>query len=449
MTLGRHLRWGLLLAALFVASCGGADAHLEESLATALEGSLAGGSLFVGLGVAALGGLLTALTPCVYPLIPITVRYFGGINRDGVSSRRVVLLAAVYVLGMMLLYAALGTLFASFGGVFGSFLGNGWVTGALAVFCAAMGASMLGAFTIQLPPALATRLSRVGGESVGGALLMGGVSGLIAAPCTGPILGVILAVIASTGDAAGGFGLMLAFGLGLGLPFLVLAIFANSLTRLPRGGRWMEEVKVVMAAAMFVVAVYFARLASIGLDDALSNVEAALPLGIFLLLVGIAAAVLLLRPASARAERLARWSGAVLIAAGVALLIFSAPDASVIPGGTPISWLTSHDGGLARARAEGRPVMIDFSAEWCLGCKDLEDKTFADARVRTEARRFVAIKLAQEEHADVIDELWEHYGVRGLPTVLFIDSQGRVLRRPRVTGFVHAERFAELMARVH
>jgi thiol:disulfide interchange protein DsbD len=337
---------------------------------------------------------------------------------------------------------------ASFGGVFGSFLGNPWVVGAIALFCAAMGASMLGAFTIQLPPTLATRLSSLGGNTVGGAFIMGLVSGSIAAPCTGPVLGVILAVIAAKGALLGGFALMLAFGLGLGAPFVALAIFAESLGRLPRGGRWMELVKVAMGSAMFVVAVYFARLGWPALDDALASFEAALAWGVGLGMVGLVAMVLLLRPAAPRAEAIARWSSVVLLTVAASLLLFSEPDQTILPGGEPIAWSSQLDEALARARAEGRPVMIDFSADWCLGCKDLDDQTFVDERVRAEARRFVSVKLAEEEHEETIEAVWDRYGVRGLPTVLFIDSEGRVLKTPRVTGFVHAQRFAELMARV-
>ncbi|MEZ4271309.1 MAG: cytochrome c biogenesis protein CcdA [Myxococcota bacterium] len=207
-----------------------AGEDLQTSLAGMLEGSLADGTLWLALGSAWLGGFLTALTPCVYPLIPVTVRYFGAMDT---SRSRVIVLATLYVLGMTLLYATLGTAFASANKVFGSFLSVGWVVISLAIFCAAMGASMLGAFTMALPASLNTKLSTLGGNSMGGAIAMGLVVGLIAAPCTGPVLSVLLTVVASSGRLVLGFGLMTCFGLGLGLPFLLLAIFSAAFRAFP------------------------------------------------------------------------------------------------------------------------------------------------------------------------------------------------------------------------
>jgi thioredoxin:protein disulfide reductase len=412
-----------------------------ERLAAALQGSLGAGELGFALGAAWLGGLLTALTPCVYPLIPVTIRYFGASRIE--SRRAAIRLAAIYVAGMTLLYAVLGTAFASLNVVFGSFLANAYVAGGIALFCIAMGASMLGAFTLGLPAGLNTRLSQLGGQSPAGAFVMGLVSGVIAAPCTGPVLAVILTLVATNGGAPLGFLLMTAFGLGLGLPFMLIAIFSGSLARLPQSGVWMEVIKVVLAAAMFVVGLYFLRFAIPPLRDWFDTIPSASFAGLVLLVAGAFAAGMYLHLFDSR--EYAGWLkavGLVLLTLGSSFVFLSknVPDT--------ILWETSHDRGLSLARELGRPVMIDFTADWCVACKELDRETYVDPRVRAEAGRFVSLRIDATTIDDGMQTLFERYTIMGLPTVIFIDSDGKVLADPRITGFVEADRFSEMMAKV-
>src|SRR3954470_2998592 len=199
-------------------------------------------------------GLLTALTPCVYPMIPITISIFGA--KTGVSRGRALALATFYVAGIAVMFGALGTVFALLGKAFGTFLANPWVIVPLAVFFVAMGLSMFGAFELALPTALQDRLSRVGGRGFGGAFLMGLVGGIIAAPCTGPPLAGILAYVATTRDAVRGFLLMATYAGGIGIPFWAIAGFSMSL---PRSGRWMESVKSVLGIALIAAALYYLK----------------------------------------------------------------------------------------------------------------------------------------------------------------------------------------------
>jgi len=417
-----------------------AEAALDESLASSLRGFLDGGQLWLAFTAAFIGGVLTSLTPCVYPLIPITVRYFGAMNAP---RRRVVVLASLYVLGMIVLYAVLGTIFAASNVVFGSFLANPWVVSGIAAFCIAMGASMLGAFTLQLPAGLNTKLSQVGGQGPGGAIAMGLVSGLIAAPCTGPVLAVILAVIASTGALFIGFWLMVFFGLGLGLPFLFLAIFSS---RMPSGGYWMEVIKAILAAAMFIVAVYFLRFAWPGLAQLISDVPAPMWIGAVLIVAGLGFAAVMLNMLASGSARVPRLLAVFLTTVGVSLAIFG--DGHSVAAGEEIAWLAGHDDGISRARQEGKPVMIDFTADWCQACKELDRETYVDTKVVAEAERFVNLKLDATEEDDAMNALFEKYKVLGLPTVVFIDSNGKILDDPRVTGFVPPKRFLKLMRAV-
>lgn len=416
-----------------------------QRIAESLQGSLASGQLFIALAASFAGGLLTAFTPCVYPLIPITIRYFGGMQKVG--RGRVVLRAVVYVLGMVVLYAALGTIFASSGKVFGSFLASRWVLVLIAGFCVAMGLSMLGLFSLQLPSGLNTRLSQVGGQGVGGAFAMGLVSGLIAAPCTGPVLAVILTLIAATGAVSTGFALMVAFGLGLGLPFLVLALFSGALARVPSGGGWMEVVKVTLATAMFVVALYFLDIAWPAVGGALGALPGQGTLVAVLAVVGVIACVVYLRrldlPGAVALKTLT--IGALTLAAGIAV----AGRAPAAATAGHITWVASHDQALALGKSGGKPVMIDFGAEWCVACKELEKITYVDPRVRHEAQRFVSAKIDATEMSDEVSRLFALYGIPGLPVVVFIDSSGKVLDDPRVTGFMPPDEFLRVMARVH
>ncbi len=416
-----------------------AGADLSERIANLLGEMLSGDRAAMAFGAAWIGGVLTAFTPCVYPLYPITLRYFSG---GGSSSEgKVFGFALTYVAGMTLLYAALGTSFAALGVVFGRALGSPWVTGAFALIALAMAVSLLGAFTIQLPSSVATKLGMLGSRTFVGAFAMGLVSGLIAAPCTGPVLAVILALIARTGAIVYGFWLMLAFGFGVGTPLLVIAAFSHHLTKLPKSGPWMTGIKVLLASVMILVAAYFGSLASKPIAEALT----VLPPTVALVsaVIGLSALAALL------AKRVRESIGQVIAVAGLACaLVVSALGGA--HAAQPITWATTLDGDLpAAALASGKAMMIDFTAEWCQGCKELEVKTFPDPRVAAEAERFVAVRLDATAPDAAMNALFKKYGVLGLPTVVFIDASGQVLSDPRVVGYTPPERFVTLMQQVH
>lgn len=200
-------------------------------------------------------GFLTSLTPCVYPMIPITVAVFGA-KGEAVSRRKAFALASCYVLGMGLLYAALGTGFALAGGRAGTLLANPWVVVPIAVLLVALAASLFGAFEIRLPMAMQQRLNQVGGQGYGGAFGMGLVGGLVAAPCTGPFLAGMLGFVATTGNWIAGSTLLFTYALGVGVLFLAIALTSMSL---PRSGAWMETIKNIGGVALVVVALYFLR----------------------------------------------------------------------------------------------------------------------------------------------------------------------------------------------
>src|SRR5207237_7547928 len=211
---------------------------------------LAGGISAGTFAVLFVGGVLTSLTPCVYPLIPITVGVFGARQAD--HRARSVALSAVYVGGIAVTYSALGLFAALSGKAFGAALSSPWAIAVLAVFLIALAASMFGAFDIALPSSLQARLASVRGVGFAHAFGMGLVAGIIAAPCTGPVLAGVLAYVAAQRNAVLGFWMLFTYAIGMGLLFFLLG--ATTL-RLPRSGPWMETVKSVLGIALIAAAV--------------------------------------------------------------------------------------------------------------------------------------------------------------------------------------------------
>jgi thiol:disulfide interchange protein DsbD len=202
-------------------------------------------------------GFLTSLTPCVYPMIPITLAIFGARGKD-VSKQRAILLATSYVLGMGVTYSVLGVTFALIGqaGDFGTQLANPWIVFPLVALFLTLATSMFGAFDLNLPSSIQAKLNQVGGKGFGGAFAMGLVGGLIAAPCTGPFLAGLLAYVSTTGSAVGGGALLFTYAIGMGVLFWVLAAFALSL---PKSGGWMEGVKSTGGIGLLFAAVYYVK----------------------------------------------------------------------------------------------------------------------------------------------------------------------------------------------
>src|SRR5271169_2169904 len=235
-------------------------------------GYLGAGRFASGAVAVFLGGLLTALTPCVYPLIPITVSVFGA--RGSTSRARALVLTTAYVVGMGLVFSALGVAAARTGAAFGAVLGKPVVVLALAAVLLVLAASMFGAFELTLPAHLVQRLSTVGGAGLLGALLMGSVAGFLAAPCTGPVLTGLLAFVAKSQDTALGAGLLFVYALGIGVPFFLIGAFA---VQLPRGGVWMEWVKSLLGILLVALAATYVKDAFPSLREAVHG--AALALG--------------------------------------------------------------------------------------------------------------------------------------------------------------------------
>lgn len=408
------------------------------------------------------GGLLLALTPCVFPMIPILSGIIAG--QDQPTARRGFFLSTAYVLGMALPYTLAGLLVALFGaGLNLQFmLQQPAAIIVAALIFAVLSLGMFGVFTLQLPAALRDRLNAAGdrqrGGSLGGAALIGAISGLIVSPCVTPILAGALMYVASSGDAVTGALTLFTLALGMGVPLIIFGTGGSHL--LPRAGGWMDDIKVFFGVVMLAVAAWLlSRIVPAPLALALY--------GILLLIYGAA-----LGAFAADAGRVKRGVALVLALYGALLLVgaaaggrdplqplapFTAPTmvsmpAAAGPASQPGSGAFVDVKGqaalnelLADARAAGRPVMVDFFAEWCVACKVMEATTLADASVlgRFAEHDMLLVRADITEVNADNQAIMAQHNIFGLPSFLFFDAAGNEVADSRVLGEMNAGRFLE------
>ena len=363
-------------------------------------------------------GLALNLTPCVYPLIPITVGFFAG-QTGGRRSRRAAL-SAVYVLGIAITYSILGVFSALSGRLFGAWLQLPAVLMFFALLMLVMASSMFGLFEMQAPRFITNRSG--GRAGLAGALGMGLLIGIVAAPCVGPFVISLIALVAQLASPVMGFLLFFVLALGLGLPYLLLGIFSSGLTAIPRSGMWMVQVKKAMGFVLIAMAFYFLR-PLIGESIFRWGVAASLLIGALMLFLS--------RSTGGRIMRLACAS--LLLVAGVA---FAIPTA----GRSSVSWKPFQETSLSSSA--GRPVIVDFYADWCIPCKELDQKTFSDKRVSVELARFDRFKgnLTSSDDPNT-QALTRKYSIVGVPTIMLIGSDGREITSLRLTGFEEPDKF--------
>jgi thiol:disulfide interchange protein DsbD len=431
------------LAFLGVVYLPGVLASGSTGAATDLQlGALLAQGSILAFAVAFAGGVATSLTPCVYPLIPITVSIFGA--RKAGRRRDAIVLSGLYVLGIATMYSGLGVGAALTGRAFGSVMQNPWVIGAVALVFAVMAASMFGAFELQLPPALQARLNAVGGAGHAGAFAMGLVSGIVAAPCTGPVLAAALTFVATKGSVTFGFAIMFTYALGLGLLFFLIGAFSISL---PKSGAWMDAVKSVFGVALLVAALVFLKNALPGTRAFFSAAQGAALAAAAVAALGVLLGALHGDFHGPVARSVAKGLGVALLVGAVVYASGAADARARSRSSEGIAWRHDEPGALALARAEGRPVILDFWAEWCTACKELDQIAWSDPRVREAAGRFVAVKVDGTDDTPEFQALLEKYGVVGMPTVLFIDGHGREVPL-RVTSAIQAPEMLKTLGAV-
>ncbi len=380
---------------------------------------------FIGLGL--------SLTPCIYPLIPITVSYFGG--QAGGRASRTFLLALLYVLGMSLTYSVLGTIAAMTGGLFGAALQNPFVVLVIAAILVALALSMFGFWEIRMPAFLQRRTGSAK-QGYAGALFMGLTMGIIAAPCIGPFVLGLLTYVGEMGKPVLGFFMFFTLAWGIGLPFLVLGTISGSIARLPRSGDWMVWVRKIFGFVLVAMALYFARhllsprLVSIG------YAAIAIAGGVYLGWIDRAAGK------GRGFSILKRAVGVLGVAIGAAFLLLPALRGGDEGKPQGIAWQPFSEEAVLAAAREGKPVVIDFSAAWCLPCHELDAKTFSDAEVVKLSAGFVPLRVDLTKSGELETKIKNDYKVRGVPAIIFIDGAGREHVDLRATGFIDAAEFA-------
>lgn len=388
-------------------------------------------------------GVATCFTPCVYPLIPITITIFGA--RESKSKLQAFTLALTYVIGIAVMYSTLGFIAAKTGAVFGQFMSNPLVIGFIVIVFAAMGASMLGAFELQLPSSWTMKLTSMGGKGYGSAFFMGLVAGIIAAPCTGPVLVGILTYVATSGNTFLGVSLLMTYAFGLGLLFLVIGTFSGFISKLPKSGGWMENVKSVFGILLFAFALYYLKDTLDFLKAPLDNTTMNYVIAVVLFAVGAAAGAIHLSYHTHNFAVRARKTVGVIVCVFAIYLGFGSMTAVHADN---IDWVHSIEEGLELAKQENKPVMIDFYADWCTECKKIVANTFATDEVGDELKRFVSVKIDMTNNTEQNQKYMKIFGIKGLPHISFFDSQGNMLEEKRILENVGKEEFLSVIKEI-
>jgi thiol:disulfide interchange protein DsbD len=426
----------LLLPASFLVPLVMASTALAEP-ADQFTAALAKGPLYAGLGAFA-SGFLVSLTPCVYPMVAVTVSVFGA--RQATSRSEGALLSAAFVAGIIAMFVPLGVVAGLTGSLAGAVLQSVWVISGISALFLVMASAMFGAFELDIPSSLKNRLAQIGGTGYLGAFVLGLACGPIAAPCTGPFLTGILAYITKTQSATLGAAAMAAFALGLGVPFFVVGAFA---VQLPKSGRWMVYVKSILGLILVIVALYF-------LNNAFGIfAKIARPTPAFL---GTAAAMALLGLGLGAVHKTFEGDTVEKARKGIGIALTSVGGALVVIGAaTPARALVWEHipATVAREKAVGaqRPLIIDFGAAWCGACKELDKLTFSQESVQREAGRFLAVKVdATNDDDPNVEAAMTAFSVKGLPTVVIYDSKGA--EAVRYTDFVEAGQLLTALKKV-
>jgi thiol:disulfide interchange protein DsbD len=442
-----------------------ADAPPMVSEQDRLSNLIADGSLFVVMASFFGFGLLLAFTPCVLPMIPILSGIIAG-QGEAATPRRSFMLSVVYVLGMALTYAIAGAAFAAAGQQAQAFFQQPWIIILFAALFVVLALSMFGLFDLKIPSALETRLAGVSGRqktgSFVGTAIMGALSALVVTACVAPPMVAALAVIGQTGDVLRGALALFTMAIGMGFPLLLVGVAGGRF--LPHAGAWMTTVKTLFGVLFLGVAVWM--------------LERVLPGSLTLALWALLAIVGgyyfggfgRTSPSGDTWRLVARGTGLAAIVWGVIMLVGAAagghdplqPLRGVsLPGfggeavaksaePLPFKMIASTeelDRELAAAKAAGKPALLDFYADWCVSCKEMEKYTFSVPEVQKDLSGFVLLKADVTRNNEADQALFRRFGVYGPPTTAFFGTHGRECRAFRLVGFVDADDFRAHVAR--
>ncbi len=413
----------------------------------------------MALGLAFITGLILSFSPCTYPMIPITVSIFAGQQR---SFGRGFFLSLVYVTSMAVVYGIMGLIVAMVGGVFGAWLASPPVVVGIVIVFIIFSLSMFGVYELQVPASLRDKLGSTKTEGgVVGSMILGLVAALVVSPCVGPFVAGILLYVATSGSPLIGFLILFVFAMGLGTLYMLIGTFSSVINKLPRSGEWMETVKKFFGFILLLMAVYF-------LQTIISPTMTAIAAGFVLLALGVFGGGLdRLAPESGFFLRLKKFVGVLAFIFGLYLLMGTVlleglilppasdwlPTATVnseFKKGELIDWNRDLESGLALAKSEGKPVVIDTWATWCANCRVLDKEVFGNEEVAAEISRFKALKIQLEKAGSPeTKQFMKKFNMKiySLPTVLVLDRQGRVHKM--IQGVISADEMLEILRSVN
>jgi len=401
-------------------------------------------------------GLLLALTPCVFPMIPILMGIIVG-QGENQTVRSSFLLSVVYVLAMAMTYTVVGILVGLSGENIQAWFQNPWIIGAFVAIFVALSFSMFGFYELQMPASIQSKLTQISNSQQGGTLtgvaIMGFLSALIVGPCvTAPLVGALI-YIAETGDAVLGGLALFSLSMGMGAPLLAIGASAGKV--LPKAGPWMDAVKAVFGVLLLALGIWML--------ERVAPAAATMALWAALLIVSAVymGAIDALPAGASGWRKLWKGTGLLLLVYGIVLIIGLASGGRDVfnplkgigfsSGGAeqtshlPFRQIKGIDGlntALAEAKAQGKTVMLDFYADWCISCKEMEAFTFTDPGVQQALAGSVLLQADVTPNDEQDVALYKHFGIIGPPSIMFFDKDGNERRNYRVVGFVPADEFA-------
>lgn len=448
-------------ASEFAVPAGGGDVMVSEQ--DRLAALVLSDSWLIVLGTFYGLGLLLAFTPCVLPMVPILSGIIAG--QEKVTATRGFALSFSYVMGMAVTYTAAGALAALAGEQIQAIFQRPWIIMLFAGLFVVLALGMFGLYELQVPAAIQTRVNKLASRQKGGTFagvaVMGALSALIVTTCVAPPLVATLAVIGQSGDVVRGAGALFALSLGMGSPLLLVGASAGKL--LPHAGAWMNVVKAAFGVMMLGLAIWM-------MERILPGSVTLTLWALLVFLTGVflgAFEPLPQDPAAPR--RLAKGLGVLACLYGALMLIGATlggenplrplPRGALLAlNGLPVpteqldfvdvETVTALDGLLAEARAAGRPVMVDFTAEWCVSCKEMEEYTFPDPGVVAALEPFMLLRADVTANDDNDQELLDRFSSFGPPTIAFFDRQGLEREPYKLVGYVPAEEFAAHVERL-
>jgi thiol:disulfide interchange protein DsbD len=378
-------------------------------------------------------GLALNLTPCVYPVVPITVGFF--VAQGEQKKRAMFLLASYYVLGIAIIFSVLGLISGLAGKQWGFLFQHPWFIIIISIIILCMAASMFGAFEITVPSFLMTRLGQSRQGAIG-SFLMGLTVGVVIAPCAAGIVIGLIGIVAKLGIVFKGALLFFVMGLGLGLPYLFLATFSGLLKQLPRSGMWMVWIRKVFGVLLVGVAVYFLVPQAERASD-----HQGFYLGVLGIFGGLLLGFLDHEEGYSRAFKTFRAIFGVLLIVSGALLA----HAAIKPEAPGIGWLHHTDRSIEDLQKEAKPIFIYFYADWCATCRELERRTFRDKRIVAQSKTFNMLKVNCTTPEDKSKALLQRFEVSGLPTMVLLDSKGKDSGVRKIVGFMEPGQLTRVM----